>query len=648
MRRKLWVRITVPIFVLLLLLVIFWNWDWFIPFVQSRASAEIGRPVTIQHLHVRLGRTIVIRADGITIANPKDFPADAPPFGATDEIEVDVAALHYLRHGEIALPLIVIRHPVFNLREAKNQNNYMLNIAPAHGKPMKIGQITIDDGSASVILPSEKADFDLLARTDTAPADSKLFTGGVIIVTAKGRYAGAPITGKLMGGALLTLRDSSIPYPIDLHLQNGSTTASLTGTLDDPAHFAGAHLRLSFAGQDMADLYQLTGVPIPHTPPYSLTGRMAYAGGAFQFQNLVGRVGSSDLEGSISEAPGNPRRKVVAHLTSRRVDLTDLAGFLGGTPGSEHTPGQTAQTRAKLAKAAASPYLLPHTPINLPKINAADVDLTYHGEHIINKDVPLDNLTFHLVTKEGRVTVDPLDFAVGTGTIASRVDLTPADGTLEAKAEINFHRLQLSRLMASTRAFAGDGTVGGSAWISGRGDSFAAILGHGNGHAALFLQNGADISALFVDLIGLQAGDAVLSALGIPRKTQIHCMVSDFSLTAGQMKTNAFLIATKESNILGDGGADLATERLDMHLWTEATHPTIGSLSTPINIGGTLKNPSVTPAPGPLLGRVGGAIGLGVLFPPLAIIPTIRLGLGDKNACVDTLTALREGKKPDQ
>ena len=31
-----------------------------------------------------------------------------------------------------------------------------------------------------------------------------------------------------------------------------------------------------------------------------------------------------------------------------------------------------------------------------------------------------------------------------------------------------------------------------------------------------------------------------------------------------------------------------------------------------------------------------------MMFPPLAILPTIRLGLGDKNACADTITAMEE------
>jgi hypothetical protein len=148
---------------------------------------------------------------------------------------------------------------------------------------------------------------------------------------------------------------------------------------------------------------------------------------------------------------------------------------------------------------------------------------------------------------------------------------------------------------------------------------------------------------LLVDLAGLQFGDGVLSALGVPRKANMQCLVSDFTLTDGQLDTKAFLIATTEANIIGSGTADLTNERLNLALSTQATHFSIGSLSTPINIHGTLKHPSILPAAGPLAARAIPAVGLGVLFPPLALLPTIRLGLGDKNACEDTLHSLYAG-----
>jgi uncharacterized protein involved in outer membrane biogenesis len=645
MRGNIWLTILFPLVIIFLLLAIFWNWDWFIPFVDARASASLGRQVTVRHLHVGLGRTITVTATGVTIANPSEFPKNEPPLASIDRLIVGVSVLDYIAHGRVSLTRIEVDHPVANIRQLPNgTNNYTLASTPnSNGKPPKLGELIVNNGTAAVIMPRLKTNFSLAIQTHAAPPTAKLFTGGEIVVDAHGTYANAPITAQFIGGALLSLRDPSIPYPVDLHLQNGTTIASLIGTIEDPENFGGARLRLSASGQSMADLNQLTGIPIPPTPPFKLTGDLHYSKSTFRFENFTGLIGSSDLEGTIAEVSDSPRRLVRANLYSHHVDLADLAGFLGGTPGRITTPGLTPAARENIEAANARNNLLPNTKFNLPAINSTNMDLRYHGEHIINRDIPLDNVVAHVTVINGRITADPLNFAVGTGTIASSFDLTPVNGVLHAKANIDFRKVQLSRVMAATHSFAGDGTVGGSAFLTGTGNSVAAILGSANGGASLFLQHGGNISALLVDLTGLQFGDAVLSALGIPRKTPIDCLVSDFGVTNGLMDTKTFLLATKNSNILGSGTVNLSTEELDLALRTKATHVSIGSLSTPIHIGGTLKNPSVAPVPGPLAARAGSAVALGVLFPPLALVPTIRLGLGDKNACEDALTSIAQG-----
>jgi len=642
-------QIIAAILLVLALLIWFWNWDWFIPFVESSASSAIGRKVTIQHLYVRLGGITEVALTGISISNPDGFTA-TDDFATVDRLVVDANVLDYIKHQTIVLPMIEIDHPVVAVRQlADGGNNYTLNFATSKpgqkpAPPPKIGDLLINDGIASVIMPRLKTDFDLTIQTRPS-TDQHFTTGDELVVDAHGTYAGAPITGHFIGGALLSLRDASNPYPVDLHVANGATQASLTGTIEQPADFGGAKLTLAFSGQDMADLYQLTGVPIPSTPPYSLTGKLDYHANAFRLSDISGRLGSSDLEGVITETTpaDGARRKVTADLASRRVDLTDLAGFLGATPGKTTTPGQDEATKAKQARADASPNLIPDTPINLPKINAANVEFRYRGAHIINRDAPLDDVVINLSIANGRITAHPVSFAVGGGTIAISLDLDPAGNVLHTDANVDFRRIPLARLMASTRAFAGDGTIGGSAHVTGTGNSMAAILGHGNGGLQLFMNQGGDVSALLVDLAGLQVGDAALSALGIPNKTQIQCLVSDFGLHDGVVDTKALLVATKEANILGAGTINLATEKLNLAMRTDATHFQIGSLSTPINFGGTLKHPSVLPAAGPLAAKAGAAVGLGILFPPLALLPTIRLGLGDENACGDTLQSLHDG-----
>lgn len=632
------------------LIVLFWvwNWNWFIPAIESQASAAIGRKITITHLQIHLGPTTQITATGITIANPQGFTA-TPNLASIDSLTLTAKPWAYLTSGTLILPVIEIDHPVTNFRQLPDgSNNYTLPPASpgttSTSAPPQIGNLIITDGTATVNLARQKTNFTLAINTQPAPGGGAN-TGDEIVIAAHGTYAGQPVTAHFTGGALLSLRDPANPYPVDLHIANGATRAAVTGSIENPVTFGGARLNVALSGQNMADLYQLTAIPIPATPPYSITGHLTYAARVIHFDDIKGRLGASDIEGKLAEttpADGS-RRLITADLTSHRVDLTDLAGFLGATPGKASTPGQDAATKAAQERAEASPKLLPDTQINLPKLNAANIELHYKGDTIINQDTPFDNVVVNLSVENGRITLHPLNFAVGTGTIASDFDLQPVDNILHTTANIDFRHLALARIMRATHAFAGDGVVGGTAHLTGTGNSLAAILGHGNGRLQLFMNKGGDVSALMVDLAGLQMGDAVLSALGIPNKANIQCLVSDFTLTNGQLNTKAFLLATSEANILGSGTADLTTETINLALDTEATHFSIGSLSTPINIGGTLKHPSILPAPGPLAARVLPAIGLGVLFPPLALIPTIRLGLGDKNACTDTLQSLRAG-----
>jgi uncharacterized protein involved in outer membrane biogenesis len=645
-RRRFGLEILGIVIVLVALLIFFWNWDWFIPLVETDASSTLGRKVTLEHLHVRLGRTTLIAADKIVIANPKGFYGN---LATIDQLVIEVDVLGYIHHRVLTLSKIVVEHPVADVRQLPDgTNNYTLHMKSSGGnsKPPQIGNLYIHSGTASVVMAKYKTDMNLTIHTEAAPATG-IFENdpNIIVVTAKGTYSAQPITGSFRGGALLSLRNPAAPYPVDLHIANGSTTVALIGTIEQPMQFGGAKLKLTLAGQDMSNLFQLTNIPLPSTPPYSITGNLDYSKNTVRFDHFYGRVGSSDLEGDLDEthpiSGGKPL--VTADLASNRVDLTDLGGFLGATPGKTTTPGQTAATREKVEKAVASPKLLPATPINLPKLNMANFEVHYTGKHIINKDVPLDNIVANLSIENGRISLHPLNFAVGTGTVASDFDLNPVDNILHTKANIDFRQLPLARLMASTHAFAGDGTVGGSAHLRATGNSLAAMLGHGDGSMQIFMSHGGDISALLVDLAGLQVGDGILSLLGIPQKADIQCLVSDFTLTDGQLDTKALLLATTEANILGSGSADLTDEKLNLRLSTQATHFSIGSLSTPINIHGTLKNPSVLPAAGPLAARAVPAIGLGVLFPPLALIPTIRLGLGDKNACEDTLQSLHAG-----
>jgi len=652
-RWLLWIAVPV------LVLVVLFRWDWFIPLVEARASAAIGRPVSIGHLHVRLRKVTQVTLEDVTIANPPGFDGEAP-LAHLPRSTVDLELWPLLRHREVIIPAVALDQPAFRLlARADGTDNITFPAgagpAGAEGEGPQIGRLRITGGQAQVTAPRLAADFAL--KIDTAEPEGQDPT---ITVQATGTYAGQPITGELVGGALLNLRDTQKPWPVRVTLANGPTHVALNGTVQDPLAMRGADLRLELAGPDMGLLTPLTGVPIPATPAYRVAGQLDFAPGRVRFHEMEGTVGRTDLSGEIVVAPRaarpeselppapaptaptanghpraagdkaqaealppdtTPRPDVTANLHSRRVDLADLSGFIGGAP----QPGA--------APAAPAGRVLPASPVNIPRLRAADVHLSYRADRIEGRNMPLDNLRAELDIVDGVILLHPVSFGVGEGRISAQGVLTPRqDGALHADGEIQFTRLDISRLLGATGVAEGAGTLGGRAKLISTGRSTAELLAHADGELTLSMAGGT-LSALLVDLSGVRLGNAILSALGIPARTQVECFVADFGMRQGVLTSRTVLLDTSEAVIAGTGTIDLGRERLDYQLRTQAKHLTIAALPTAILIRGTFADPSVAPEVVELGVRGGLAVALGIVALPLALLPTIQLGIGDDPRC---------------
>ncbi len=610
-----------------------WHWGQAAlrPIVEARASAALGRKVSIGRLHISAGRIATITADDVVIANPDNWPANDPPLADIKQLVIRFDLWTYLRHRQIAIPEIDVQQPhVFAAEMPNHAANYHLAMTSSGGPEPRIGELRIEGGEVHAVLAPLRADFEVAVRTEQSPDRP-----AALVAEAHGTYAGQPIQARMTGGAILGLRDASHPWPIDLRVANGRTEAQLQGSIAQPLALAGAQLRLQLSGPSLSTLRPLSGIALPETPPFRLSGALDFADHGVRFQNIEGRVGSSDLEGEVAVEPGEPRPVVRAELASRAVDLADLGGFVGAKPGSEAT------------KAAAGPGLLPDTKLSLPQFHYADVHLRYKAGSIKGRSMPLDDLSAALDIVNGEVALHPISFGVGAGNIRSSVRLVPVGGLIRADAEVDFQQLDVARLMSATHAFHGAGALSGSARIAGTGNSLAAMAANGNGEIVLGMAGG-DLSALLVDLSGLEFGNAVLSALGVPKRTQVECLIADFALERGVLRSRALILDTGEAVVRGVGTASLRDDALNLTIRTAPKHFSIGSLPGPIDISGTLKHPRVLPG-AQAAARAGAAGVLAALFPPLAVLPTIQFGTADHHRCQALLAQARTqapGTKP--
>jgi len=627
-------RIALGLFALaLVLLLVLWDWDWLRPLVERQASSTLGRPVTLQHFDVDLGRYPVIEADGIAIGNPPGF-APGTQLGSVEALRVKLEFWPLLRR-ELRLLQIDLLRPLGDLGPGpdgtRNWKFEFKDDTPSdeNAPPPQIGALNIRDGHLHIVEPDLKADFTLDIRTEPA-ADGE----PQLRIDAKGTYAGQPIVGRFIGGSVLTMRDPTKPYPVDLEALNGQTRVDLKGFIERPLQLGGARLDLAFSGDDMAELYPLTGVPLPPTAAYRVKGRLDFNRRRIRFHDFSGVAGQSDIGGDLEIDLSRAKRLITADVASNKVLLADLAGIIGAAPGKPGAASDTPDQQQQRAEDAAKPRVLPDRPINLPKLRAADVDIRYRGKRIESDRLPLDDLSTHLIVRDGYLSFKPLRFGIGQGgVIASNVELDGTKQIVHTVVDIDFRRIDLKRIMRESKLFDGAGLIGGSARIDGHGNSLAQALAGADGELKLFMTDG-ELSALMVNLAGLEFGKALLSLLGMPSKTEIRCMVSDLELKKGMLRTRTLVLDTGEANIIGEGSINLADEAINFQIRTDPKRFGLGSLKGPINIGGHLKQPTVGLEVDDLAARGGVAAVLGTLLGPLAaLIPTIELGLGEDHDC---------------
>ncbi|CAQ70224.1 putative outer membrane biogenesis protein, AsmA family [Cupriavidus taiwanensis LMG 19424] len=701
-RRKvvLWSVLT-PVALIALLVVVILTFDWnrIKPWLNDRVSEAIGRPFAINgDLTVtwRRGegekgwRTLVpwprLSARDITVGNP-DWAAQ-PNMATVRELIFVLRPLPLLAN-EIAVPTIVIDSPAVWLeRLADSRNNWTFDTGPKEGTSkwqLDVGEVVLARGNLA--LTDQLKKISLQAELDTignAPLYDKARDGALVEPQASavppgppgsaaqaasapraggpasaapanggdgrygvrwkatGRYNEATINASGKAGTVLSLRNTDVPFPIQADVRVGTTRAQIEGTVTNPAHLAALDVHLTLAGDSMARLYALTGVVLPSTPPYQTRGRLMATlrkeGSIYEYQKFTGRVGGSDLSGTLTFTKRDPRPLLAGNLVSNQLRFVDLAPLIG----ADAKPGRPAKDSPVAQPADKA---LPVAPFRTERWDEIDADVHFTGKRIIrDAELPITDLVTHLKLQDGVLLLDPLNFGVAGGNLVSTVRLDGKREPMGAMVDLTARRMKLKQLFPTFDLMrASIGELNGSAKLSATGNSVAALLGSSNGEARLLVENGT-VSKFLLEAIGLNVGSLVVSKLFGDKPVQINCGVSDFAMTDGVARARTFVLDTQDAVIETTGGIDLRSERLALTIHPDSKGLRIFSLRSPLYVGGTMKNPRVSPDIGVLALRAGGALSLALLAPvATAVLPLIDLSPGGEDTqCARLLAELRK------
>lgn len=609
-----------------------WGWNWARPIVARQVTARTGRSCTIAgDLDVDLGWHPVVTAANVTLGNARW--GSQPALFAADRLRLRFP-LAALVHRRFALDELGLDHATLVLeRSADGVGNWVFERrVNAHGKGAPIFPATATITKSRFLYLDHAADRAVEVLLDRARSAGGLERPMGVLV--EGLYRGEPFAVRGSLGTLADLRgENGRPAPVHLVARAGDTRARVDGTAADPP-LDGLDVRLALAGPSLDRLWPFTGLPLPASPPYEVAGRLLRAGDRWSYRGFDGTLGRSDLHGDLAvRLPAGAgdrggRRLVTADVRSRRVDLADVSGFWGKAPRTQRAPGGP---------------IFSDQPFAFAKLGAVDAEVRFRAAAVRGLE-KIDSAAVAFTLDRGRLTLHPLELGFAGGSLDARGTLDARRTPARFDGDVVLRRLQLARLFAS----AGhdnrmQGTAGGRAAIHTRGNSLHQMAANLDGEVGVLMQHG-EVGEVFVELVGLDLGEAAIAKLWGNHPAPIDCMVGVFDVENGTARARSLLFDNADTRVTGEGTVDLARERIDLRLEPHPKDVSILSFRTPITIEGTLAEHHVRPEKKKLFVRAGAALALGVFVNPLAaLVPLVELGQGEKpGACSAALAQYRE------
>jgi AsmA family protein len=599
-------------------------WRWLVVHEVSRAT---GRPVSAGNVTVHLFTlNPELSVEGLTIANPAWAAAHdmlkVKKFDAT-------LSLKSLLRFHLIFPQVTLDTPAIDVeRDSSGRANWDFpgagkrqanNSAQAPLHIPVIQQLNLSNGTLSAVDRVRKLTFNgQISVAETAnSADSH-----ALKVRGSGTLNGKPFQLNLDGEPLIGVQPSK-PYGFETTVTAADIKLSAHATIPHPFDLAALRASFHVSGSDLADVYYLTGLALPNTPPYDVSGTLVRDNLRFKVDDFHGKLGSSDVSGSLSIDTGRERPKLTAILVSKQLNLADLAAPLGteATPTRKSNTLATATPAAAPAPARAPALLLPDADLQVQRVRGMDADVQFDAASVTTSKMPMNKVHFHLTLDNGKIALNPLAFALPQGEFSGTVTIDAQGSMPQTSIDMKLSNVDLGQFKPKSGKEAPfEGQLLGRIKLQGSGTSVHKTAADADGDITLVIPKG-EMREAFAELTGID----VSRGLGLiltknEQNTDVRCGVASFKADNGDLKATAFVIDTTNMLVTGQGQIDLKNETLDLSLRGQPKKVRILRLRTPILVRGTLLQPKIGVQPGKLAAQTGGAVALGVLLTPVAAL----------------------------
>lgn len=530
------------------------DWRFLRGTVERLASQQLGVPVSLAGFRMSLLPRPHLSFEGLRIPNPPG--ARNPDVVRIDQAEVTLALWPALQ-GKVVVDALALRGgELFLTRDRHGNNNWTIANLPAqqHLRSVEFDhmQINYDD-----------VQNDLLANLRIGRNPDRQAAKTLPLSTEfDGLYQNIRYRGTLVSGHTFGLRDSDRPLPFKLNATAGQTRLSLEGEADNLLDEPTVQARVDLSGPSLGQLYPFLGIPLPATGTYTLRSRLHSTDGRYTLDEVVARLGQTDLSGTATWQARNDRPLIEANLRSQTLDARDLEQLLGA-PSVRPAPRGPRPARVP-ASVDMNVGVLPDLVLMPDALRNFDADITLDTSALRSGKRSIENVKLHAKLEDQVLTLEPFTFFYAGGDAKARWQVDGRTSPATVSATLELHKARLNRVAEAPSAWRrSNGTLGVDLTLQGQGDTLRTFLDQSNGSIGMAMAAG-DMSTLIADFLGNEASRMLGLSSSQDRRGPQRCTLGWAQVRSGTASIGSLVLDTAARQVQASGTVQLGKEQVTL------------------------------------------------------------------------------------
>ncbi len=393
--------------------------------------------------------------------------------------------------------------------------------------------------------------------------------------------------------------------------------AAVSGSIANLLEGTGLELDIVVKARTLKRIGEIFDLPLAPAGPVEARGTLRDVDGVHTVEDVRVTVRDSDATGKFTVEREDGRLLLVIEATSDFLDAAYLAGIEAPEP---YGPGDRLFSDA---------YLY------LDQLDAIDLVIGLQVERVKFHRHRLQEVTLDYSMDRGTMIARLFQGRFFDGSLTGEIIVTPGQEGPQVTAAMELSAMNFGQYLAEYEITdLVEGPADMALDVTGAGTDFRTIMANLSGQASFIMGEGR-INSAYVDFLAADLLRAISVSASDETSTAVNCFVGMFDIADGIATSSGFLFDTQRMTVAGRGTVNLKDETLALSLRPRPKDASLLSLAMPLNVEGTIREPSTSTDKFSIAGTAATAVisaiatgGVGV------IVPFLSLGSEDENPCV--------------